>query len=294
MLTEQLLVHERMCETFLEARDRFLRPGGAIFPRTGTMCFSLLHDPRLWHEVSARGDWWNTQNFYGIDLTPLVGMARTEAFASPVVGSFPPTSVIGSSMVPGSNPVAYTCADGAVCQHLVDFSSISLAELRDFTVPVSWDCVEHATIMHGLAAWFDLSFAQPGDQAADRTAGASGEDVADAGEATHAAFSAQAPPFTPTNTTQASWNTMTTSPFAPTTHWAQVRLVLAEPLALNRGQRVVGTLHFQANENRSYDIDARLRVPLDGDTGKEVVLQERAAVWKLDKQTYSWDVTPVT
>ena len=57
---------------------------------------------------------------------------------------------------------------------------------------------------------------------------------------------------------------------------------------------MVGTLHFQANENRSYDIDARLRVPLDGDTGKEVVLQERAAVWKLDKQTYSWDVTPVT
>ena len=44
MLTEQLLVHERMCETFLEARDRFLRPGGAIFPRTGTMCFlSLIH-----------------------------------------------------------------------------------------------------------------------------------------------------------------------------------------------------------------------------------------------------------
>ena len=59
-----LLVHERMCESYIEARDRFLRPGGAMFPRTGSLCFTLLNDARLWQEVRARGDWWNTTTFY--------------------------------------------------------------------------------------------------------------------------------------------------------------------------------------------------------------------------------------
>ena len=81
-----LLVHERMCETLLEARDRFLKPDGAVFPRVGILCFSLLNDARMWQEVRARGEWWNTTDFYGIDLTPFVDAARAEAFASPVVG----------------------------------------------------------------------------------------------------------------------------------------------------------------------------------------------------------------
>ena len=46
-----LLVHERMCETLLEARDRFLKPDGAVFPRVGILCFSLLNDARMWQEA---------------------------------------------------------------------------------------------------------------------------------------------------------------------------------------------------------------------------------------------------
>ena len=32
-----LLVHERMIESYLVARDRFLKPGGAMVPSTGTI-----------------------------------------------------------------------------------------------------------------------------------------------------------------------------------------------------------------------------------------------------------------
>jgi histone-arginine methyltransferase CARM1 len=32
-----LLVHERMLESFLIARDRYLKPDGAVFPNSGTI-----------------------------------------------------------------------------------------------------------------------------------------------------------------------------------------------------------------------------------------------------------------
>ncbi|WFC97045.1 type I protein arginine methyltransferase [Malassezia brasiliensis] len=247
-----LLVHERMCESFLEARDRFLKPGGALFPRTGTLCFSLLSDARLWQEVHTRGEWWNTSNFYGVDLTPFVGASRAEAFASPVVGCFSPMHIVGAQT--DAATAALVCPEDAVNRYLVDFSTVSLEDLRTFDVPIAFDCVTEPVVVHGLGAWFDLSFLQPGEEG-DEAAGMGG---------------------------------MTTSPFAPATHWAQVRLLFAEPLALNRGQCVLGTLHFSANASRSYDIRAELHVPLAPET-PEVPLYRRTALWKLDKQTYSWE-----
>ena len=124
-----------------------------------------------------------------------------------------------------------------------------------------------ACIAHGLAAWFDLSFAQPGDEQSESDTEADNTD--------------DAHPLRMPSPAKTACHTMTTSPFAPLTHWAQVRFVMQEPLALNCGQRVEGTLHFRANESRSYDIDARLHVV---DT-----TLERTAHWKLDKQTYQWD-----
>lgn len=244
-----LLVHERMCESFIEARDRFLKPGGAVFPRTGTLCFALLHDTKIWQETKARGDWWDTTSFYNVDLTPFAEAARAEAFSSPVVGCFSPTHIVGTT--PDGAGI-----DSAVCRYQIDFSTIAMADLQEFDVPLAFDCIDEPVVVHGLGAWFDLSFLQPDDEM----------DVVDAIQ-----------------------NSMTTGPFTTATHWAQVRLVFREPLALNKGQRVLGTLHFQANANRSYDITASLHVPHDTDVATERPLYERSALWKLDRQTYSWE-----
>lgn len=230
-----------MCETYLAARDKFLRPGGKMFPHAGTLVFGLLQDPKLWSEVRARGEWWNADSFYGIDLTPFSEMAHREAFASPVVGCFLPSSVVGSTVTTAGT---YACADHALCRYFVDFENVSMDELREFVVPVAWE-IDQAVVVHGLGAWFDLSFGHIGE--------------IDYG--------------------------MTTSPFAPATHWAQVRLLFEEPLALNSGQKVVGTLRFSANDQRSYDIDAHIHVPFSGTS-----IATRTAHWKLDRQTYSWDV----
>jgi histone-arginine methyltransferase CARM1 len=46
---------------------------------------------------------------------------------------------------------------------------------------------------------------------------------------------------------------LTTEPSAPITHWWQCRLLLRDPLAINAGQRIGGSLTLVANERYSYN-----------------------------------------
>ena len=55
---------------------------------------------------------------------------------------------------------------------------------------------------------------------------------------------------------------LSTSPGSPGTHWYQCRLLLPEPIAVNRGQTVSGVLRFAANDSFSYDLTMEAR--LDG------------------------------
>eukprot|EP00952_Eustigmatos_sp_NYUAD-ZCMA_P003100 13491-Eustigmatos_ZCMA.PRE.1 len=47
---------------------------------------------------------------------------------------------------------------------------------------------------------------------------------------------------------------LSTSPDSPGTHWYQCRLLLPEPIAVNRTQTVSGTLRFDANDSYSYEL----------------------------------------
>jgi histone-arginine methyltransferase CARM1 len=53
---------------------------------------------------------------------------------------------------------------------------------------------------------------------------------------------------------------LSTSPDHPGTHWYQCRLLLSEPIAVNRGQVVSGKMVFTANKKFSYDIDITARL----------------------------------
>jgi histone-arginine methyltransferase CARM1 len=54
---------------------------------------------------------------------------------------------------------------------------------------------------------------------------------------------------------------LSTSPHNPPTHWYQVRLLLPEPLAINKGKKVYGQLKFKANDKQSYEIKLRVGLP---------------------------------
>lgn len=289
-----LLVHERMCESFLDARDRFLAPGGSVFPSAGTICLAPFEDKQLWNDTANKAKWWLNSNFYGVDVSPFAALAFEENFSSPVVGVFPPQCLLSVSS-----------------DYVIDFASITQAELREFTVPVEWTFA-NAAIVHGLGGWFDLHFNSQspshndtdttmGEATANATNGMSLETALDTLKTASALASSSTPtsaasnstdailPTLPTvSTTPAAGNFMTTSPYADPTHWQQVRFLLPEPLAVNRNQKIAGSVHCKVNDQRSYTMTAHLRLLNPDGAASDSPTTTRKAVWRLDRQTYSW------
>jgi histone-arginine methyltransferase CARM1 len=56
--------------------------------------------------------------------------------------------------------------------------------------------------------------------------------------------------------------TLQTGPTAPPTHWYQTRLLLKEPLAVNRGQLVNGYIKMRANREQTFDVSIKVEIPI--------------------------------
>jgi len=138
-----LLVHERMIESYLYARDHYLKPGGAMFPSSGTILLSPCTDASLWSQTMSKVRFWEQTNFYGVDFSPLSQAAKDEYFAMPVVGCFDPKTVMAA-------PVSLK----------VDFYTIKNEEIVDLYIPIEWK-ISYTGIIHGIAGWFDINFEPP-------------------------------------------------------------------------------------------------------------------------------------
>mmetsp|Transcript_31551 Transcript_31551/g.97562 ORF Transcript_31551/g.97562 Transcript_31551/m.97562 type:complete len:399 (+) Transcript_31551:222-1418(+) len=136
-----LLVHERMLEAFVAARDRFLRPDGLMMPSRGTILVQPITDGQLWQEQEAKATFWRATDFYGVDLSALHEAALDEYFSQAVVGYFPPEITVSDDKA----------------SHEFDFGVCSAADLRNFTVPFRF-AVTKTAIVHGFGCWFDTHF----------------------------------------------------------------------------------------------------------------------------------------
>jgi type I protein arginine methyltransferase len=56
--------------------------------------------------------------------------------------------------------------------------------------------------------------------------------------------------------------TLQTGPTAPATHWYQTRLLLKEPLAVNKGQLVNGYVRMRANREQTFDVSLKVDLPI--------------------------------
>lgn len=65
------LVNERMLETYVIARDRFLKPGGKMYPSSAHLCVLPFTDESLYNEQMGKTAFWDNRNFHGVDLTIL-------------------------------------------------------------------------------------------------------------------------------------------------------------------------------------------------------------------------------
>ena len=202
-----MLIHERMLESYIIARQRFLRPGGLMFPSTGTIHVAPFSDPALHAEQCEKVAFWRTTDFFGLDLSPLLGEAAADHFGQPVVGFVDPATLL--------SPLTATAG--------IDFGRDAPADLARIAIPFSFTASRTA-LCHGLAAWFDVAFRGSTEEVVLRT-----------------------------------------GPSAPGTHWYQVRILLREPIAVNAGQRLAGSLLCSANARYSYD--CALRMELAGSEG---------------------------
>eukprot|EP00850_Spirogloea_muscicola_P016734 SM000138S00041 [mRNA] locus=s138:87622:91910:- [translate_table: standard] len=135
-----LLVNERMLESYIIARDRFLKPGGKMFPSVGRIYMAPFSDEYLFVELANKALFWQQQSYYGVDLTPLHAAASSGYFAQPVVDAFDPRILIAPPIV-----------------HVINFLEAKEEDLYEIDIPLSFTAATAARV-HGLACWFDVLF----------------------------------------------------------------------------------------------------------------------------------------
>lgn len=148
----ELLFHERMIESYLYARDHFLKPGGKMFPSAGQLHLAPFSDATMHAQYNylrpdsvalsdTETSFWNNASFYGIDLTAAASFVPT--------GNQPQQVVL--DLV---NPEGLM-AEAAV-RHF-DFETVSRESLRRVEIPLDFK-VRTDGLVHGIAGWFDAIF----------------------------------------------------------------------------------------------------------------------------------------
>ena len=176
-----LLVNERMLESFVYARDHFLKPGGRMFPvrfvlfflvdaprpvphtldtfppavsphktkttqkkRLGRIHAACFSDTALHAELAARAAFWAQRAFFGVDVTSLHGAALDGIFTQVVVDAFDPALLVSGAAT-----------------HVIDFASVAEAELHDIRIPLRLAVGEFFLFFVFLFCWCCSPFNLP-------------------------------------------------------------------------------------------------------------------------------------
>ncbi|KAI4364438.1 hypothetical protein MLD38_020531 [Melastoma candidum] len=135
-----LLVNERMLESYVIAGDRFLVPGGKMFPTVGRIHVAPFSDEYLYIEIATKALFWQQHSYYGVDLTPLHGAAFQGYFSQPVVDAFDPRLLVAAPLF-----------------HIIDFTKVKEEDLYEIDIPLKFTATV-GTKVHGIACWFDVLF----------------------------------------------------------------------------------------------------------------------------------------
>ncbi|MCJ1413112.1 type I protein arginine N-methyltransferase Rmt1 [Ptychographa xylographoides] len=125
------LLYESMLDTVLYARDKYLAPGGLIFPDKATIFMAGIEDGE--YKDEKIGFW---DNVYGFDYSPLKDTALTE----PLVDTVEMKAVV---------------TDNTAVKTL-DLYTVTPADLA-FSAPFTLD-IRRNDFVHALIAWFDIDF----------------------------------------------------------------------------------------------------------------------------------------
>lgn len=138
------LVHERMLETFIKARDKFLNldqsvsSGVRLFPSSGTIYVAPFNDYELHSSQHMRTEFWS-KTVCDYDFTCLHQESINQSFSQAFMGAIHPSSLVSDK----TSKITF------------DFKTITIPELRQFQIDCSF-VATRTTLVHGLASWFSV------------------------------------------------------------------------------------------------------------------------------------------
>ena len=127
------LFYESMLDTVLFARDKWLAPGGLIFPDKATLYVAAIEDAEY---KSEKIDFWN--NVYGFDMSCI----RDVAMMEPLVD----TTNAKAMVTPGVPIFTVDLATCTVEDLSFDQAFVLTASRNDY--------------VHGIVGYFDIGFTQ--------------------------------------------------------------------------------------------------------------------------------------
>ncbi|KRG89088.1 hypothetical protein GLYMA_20G000400v4 [Glycine max] len=215
-----MLLYESMLGSVINARDRWLKPGGLILPSSSTLYMApVTHTDRYSDSV----DFW--RNVYGIDMSAMVSLAKQCAFEEPSV-----ETITGENVLTWPHVVKY-----------IDSYSVTIQELESVTAKFKFNSMMRAPL-HGFAFWFDVEF---NGHAIPSTNYHSTTSFVD----NHQMNGSQRKRRTNPNEALV----LSTAPEDPPTHWQQTLIYFYDPIELEQDQLIEGLVTLsQSKENARF------------------------------------------
>ena len=214
------LLFESMLPSVIDARDRFMKPGGLVLPNVATIHVAALSDMKRYDD--AVGFW---DDVYGFDFSSLAARTRRDWSDDPPVSTVPRERVV---------------SDAAEVAR-IDCATVRFEDLFEPTDGAFELVIEKPKKTSGGRGGTgeEEGVGQRGgeDAAEDEDAAAADADADDEDE--EVMVNGLVLWFDVDFYGRAS---LSTSPMKPKTHWYQTILMFERPHALTRGDRIVGAL----------------------------------------------------
>ncbi|XP_076907035.1 putative protein arginine N-methyltransferase 6 [Bidens hawaiensis] len=211
-----MLLYESMLGSVIIARDRWLKPGGLILPSNAVLYMAPITHPNRYAESV---DFW--RNVYGIDMSPILPLAKQCAFEEPSVET-----------ISGENVLTWP----HVVKH-VDCYTVTIKELESVTSSFKFQSMMRASF-NGFAFWFDVEFGGP----------ANAGESASVNESTKMTGGQRRKRANPDEAL-----VLSTAPEDPPTHWQQTMVYFYEPIDIEQDQVIDGSVRLtQSKENARF------------------------------------------
>jgi len=136
-----MLFNERMLESFLIARDRFLKKDGIMFPTYVKFFAAPFFDEKLYQETIAKVEnFWKNKQFFGIDLSILKDKAILQKLRQPVINAYSDEMNLAKGEF-----------------QIVDFRTIKVEELNALSYEFHLRTTK-VGVLDGIGFWFDAIF----------------------------------------------------------------------------------------------------------------------------------------